>query len=130
MNQQPRVAVAGIDRSNLPDEPGVYAWYVGGQPKYVGKAKSLHDRIWKNHLGGSACPTNSAFRRNVAEYLGFGKANAIKHKAVLLSATQLRQLSNWIRCCDLAWITCGSEADAISLESRMKREFMPPLTKR
>ncbi len=49
MNARPRRSAAKLVASDVPHNPGVYAWYRNGRPIYVGKAKSLHQRVWKNH---------------------------------------------------------------------------------
>jgi len=36
----------------------------------------------------------------------------------------------WIVGCVVAWIECDSVAEAVQLESDMKDEWLPPLTKR
>jgi hypothetical protein len=114
----------------VPDKPGVYAWYRNAQRMYVGKADSLRDRVYGNHLGQSKAPTGSAFRRNVAEYLGFGSSAAIKKREIKLTADQLIAIRAWILSCEVSWLTCATKAAAIKLETKLKVEFKPPLTKR
>jgi excinuclease UvrABC nuclease subunit len=117
-------------RELVPDEPGVYAWYRDGKRMYLGKADSLRHRVYANHLGQSRAPTGSAFRRNVAEYLGFGKPASLKNRVLQLSADQLDAIRSWILSCEIAWLTCPTKAGAIALERKLKLEFKPPLTKR
>ncbi len=114
----------------MPEGPGVYAWYRGGDRMYVGKADSLRDRVWGNHLGRGRGLASSAFRRNVAEHLGVGSAAAIKAGDVVLSEKQLDQVRQWIMGCEVAWLTCSTADEAVSLEASLKLEFKPPLTKR
>ncbi len=118
-----------MTRDVVPDEPGAYAWYRDGKRMYVGKAESLRDRVWGNHLGQSKAPTGSAFRRNVAEHLGYGTSAAIKSREVELSTSQLAELRAWIEGCEVAWLTCATKEEAIELEAKLKAEFKPPLTK-
>jgi hypothetical protein len=79
MNAQPRRHAAELRKHELPDEPGVYAWYRDGDAIYVGKADSLKDRLAR-HLGRGRVMTSSAFRRNVAEHLGISTATLIKSR--------------------------------------------------
>ena len=131
MDAQPRFRAADLARADVPTDPGVYAWYRRGRAVYVGKADSLRDRAWKNHMGQSATMGTSAFRRNVAESLGYGSSADIKAKRVTHSRpTSSPTVRAWIIGCSVTWIVCPSTAAAMTLESRMKAEWMPPLTKR
>lgn len=130
MDLRPRRHVPGLRAVDVPLDPGVYAWYRDGRPVYVGKAAELRDRVWSRHLGRSRTLGTSAFRRNVAEHLGFGAPDAIKAGAIRLDPGQLAAVRAWIEGCEVAWITCRSEAEAITLETAMKAEWLPPLTKR
>ncbi len=31
--------------------------------------------------------------------------------------------------CEVAWLTCGTKEEALALETALKAEFKPPLTK-
>jgi predicted GIY-YIG superfamily endonuclease len=117
-------------RSTVPEKPGVYAWYRDGCAVYVGKGDDLRDRIWKRHMGQSRSMHTSAFRRDVAEHLGFGSARDIFDRVIRLNAGQLAAVRTFIVGCVVAWIECDSAAAAIQLEDDMKREWVPPLTKR
>ncbi len=129
MDAAPRFAAAALSLVLVPEEPGVYAWYRARERMYVGKADSLRDRVWGNHLGQGRGLTSSAFRRNVAEHLGFGSSAEIKSGAIELSDDQLADVRSWIMSSEVAWLTCVAKADAISLETKLKDEFKPPLTK-
>ena len=130
MDAQPRFRAADLSRADVPTEAGVYAWYRRGRAVYLGKAESLRDRAWKNHMGQSATMGTSAFRRNVAESLGFGSSADIKEQRVILTPDELAAVRAWIIGCSVTWIVCPSTAAAVTLEARMKAEWMPPLTKR
>jgi hypothetical protein len=97
---------------------------------YVGKADVLRDRAWGNHMGEGATMGSSSFRRNVAEFLGFGTPAAIKAKRVRLTSDQLAFVRVWIVGCAVAWVECDTIAAAKGLEAQMKAEWLPPLTKR
>lgn len=129
MDAAPRHAPSGLMRDAVPDEPGVYAWYRDGQRTYVGKADSLRSRVWGNHLRQSRALTSSAFRRNVAERLGFGTSAQIKSRAIELTDEQLAAVHAWIVSCEVTWLVCATKAEALELETTLKVEFKPPLTK-
>jgi len=80
MDARPRRKPADVLNAGIPTDPGVYAWYRRGGAIYVGKADSLQQRLWSNHLGRGRVMTGSAFRRNVAQHLGIATANDIKTK--------------------------------------------------
>jgi len=130
MDRQRRRRARLLNASDVPRSPGVYAWYRQGGAVYIGKADELHGRAWGDHMGNGASMGSSAFRRNVAERLGFGSSADIKDKRVRLSPIQLAEVRSWILRCSVAWIECRTIAEAVELEKAMKREWMPPLTKR
>lgn len=130
MNEQPRRQASGLRSEHIPTSPGVYAWYEAGEPIYVGKCKSLQERIWRRHLRKGRSLMTSAFRRNVAEDLGIGSADDIKAGRCRPAVEQVDRVNERVRACTIAWITCESHEDARSLETHMKQEWMPPLTKR
>jgi len=96
----------------------------------VGKAGSLHGGITDNHRSLGKSMTNSALRRNVAEALGVATAADIKSRHYRTTADDAARVTQWLNVCQIAWIECTDEAAAVSLETNMKLEWMPPLTKR
>ena len=114
----------------VPSVPGVYAWYRRGRAVYVGKGDDLQDRIWSRHLGQSRTLRTSSLRRNVAEYLGFGEAEAIRSGRIVLTDEQRQAVRAWIMGCRVAWVSCPSIAAAARAEADLKFERMPALTKR
>jgi hypothetical protein len=74
--------------------------------------------------------TNSAFRRNVAEHLGIASANDIKERRYMPTSEDVLRVNEWIEPCEVAWIICPTHEDAVALETAMKHEWLPPLTKR
>jgi Holliday junction resolvase RusA-like endonuclease len=130
MNARSRSAAAILTEKAIPAGLGVYAWYRDSTPVYVGKAGSLRSRLWENHLRRGQSMTNSAFRRNVAEELGIATAKSIKDGTYAPSADDVRDVNEWVAGCEVAWIECESHDGAVQLEKDMKREWVPPLTKR
>lgn len=119
-----------IQKADLPTIPGVYALYRDGAPMYVGKATSLQDRVWKNHSGRGLGMGSSAMRRNVAEHLGIAEAKDIKSGTHRITAEEAARVRAWLDDCEIAWCECLDIATAEELESEMKAEYRPPLTKR
>ena len=74
--------------------------------------------------------TNSAFRRNVAEHLGIASANDIAERKYVPTSEDVSRVNEWIESCEVAWIICPTHEEAVALETAMKREWLPPLTKR
>ncbi len=128
--QRPRYAARTLSAWNIPEVPGVYAWFEEGRPVYVGKAEVLRARLWRQHLSQGRSLGNSALRRNVAEDLGYGSAAAIKAKLCVLTIEQLHAIRERLLACEIVWIECVTKADACNLEDRIKAEWRPPLTKR
>jgi hypothetical protein len=129
MNARQRLRCADVVQTHLPTAPGVYAFYRDNQPVYVGKAADLRSRLWHNHLRRSASMRNSAFRRNVAHEFGIATAADIKALRYATTAEDAARVTEWICGCEVAWIECESETDAAALETAMKLELKPRLTK-
>jgi hypothetical protein len=129
-NAAPRHRPVDLIRRDVPVDPGVYVWYRRGRAIYVGKADSLVERVWGDHLGQRRSIGGSAFRRNVAEHLGFGTPADIKVGRVRLTPEQLAAVRAWIMGCRVAWLTRRSIAAARLAEIQLKTEWTPPLTKR
>ena len=72
----------------------------------------------------------SAMRRNVAEHLGIAEAKDIKEGRYRISAREAARVRAWLDECEIAWRECVDDAAAKELETAMKREYLPPLTKR
>jgi hypothetical protein len=130
MGRSRRRSMSSLRKEDIPLDPGVYALYRAGKPMYVGKAKSLQGRVWKNHSGRGRDMGTSAMRRNVAEHLGIATANAIKEGLYRVSAEEAGRVRAWLDRCEIGWRKCPTEADAVALETAMKAEYLPPLTKR
>ncbi len=129
LNTARRRHIPVLERHDVPDKPGVYALYFNAQAVYVGKGKSLRQRVWTNHCGKGQSLTSSAFRRNVAEHLGIASANAIKTGLYRPTPEEVGRVREWAEACDVAWVTTTTEAEAIAFEREVKRRWRPPLTK-
>lgn len=130
MNQQSRLRAPDASNLTVPCCAGVHAWYKDGHPIYVGMTHDLRERLVETHLSLAQSMYFSAFRRNVAEHLGFGRPSEIKSRQCSLSPQQLSEAASWIQSCEVAWITCDTRNQAKELEKSLKAEFLPALTKR
>jgi excinuclease UvrABC nuclease subunit len=129
MDSRPRICMAVLTSDQIPVDPGVYALYERSQRRYVGKARSLRQRVWGNHSGRGVSMTGSALRRNVAQHLKIASAADIKARRYQPTQVDADAIRRWLDKCDIAWIACANEADAVALEGDLKGEHMPPLTK-
>lgn len=130
MDAQPRRSMATLVCDDIPESPGVYALYRGGDAMYVGKADSLRQRVWSNHLGRGIVMTSSAMRRNVAELLGIASAADIKARRYRSTGDDARRVQLWLSACEMTWLECPTAQAAQDLETAMKEEYKPLLTKR
>lgn len=130
MDRQPRHLMRDLRAENLPTSAGVYALYRDGARMYVGKAGNLRDRVWKNHSGRGAVMTSSAMRRNVAAHLDIATAADIKAGRYQPTPAEVARVRAWLDGCEVTWRACVDEPAAVALETAMKAECLPPLTKR
>jgi excinuclease UvrABC nuclease subunit len=129
MDKADRISVSELRKRDIPTSPGVYALYRDAERLYVGKATSLQGRVGGQHGGKGASMTNSALRRNVCQLLGIASAADIKARRYRTTSTDAARVSEWLQGCAFAWIECGSPAEALALETRMRAEFKPPLNR-
>ena len=132
MDARQRHPVPTVRPEVVPKSPGVYAFYREGDRIYVGRAIAkggLRKRLCGMHLLIGPDVSWSAFRRNVAETQGVPTSVTRVHRDTL-TVEQLERLNQWVAGCEVAWIECGSAAEATALEASMKAEYKPMLTKR
>ncbi len=130
MHRCNRFGMTKLRKDDIPMSAGVYVLYRHGKPQYVGKAKCLQNRVWKNHGGRGLGMGTSAMRRKVAERLGIAEAKDIKAGRYRITAKEAARVRAWLDGCEMTWQECSDEAAAKALETAMKREYLPPLTKR
>jgi len=121
--------MASLRKDDIPLSRGVYAVYRRDKRMYVGKATCLQARVWKNHSGQGVGMGSSALRRNVAEQLGIAGAKDIKEGRHRITDEEAKRVRTWLDGCDIAWRECANHAAAKDLETAMKAEHKPPLTK-
>jgi hypothetical protein len=95
--------MSSLTKEDIPLDPGVYALYRSGKRAYVGKAKCLQDRVWKNHSGWGVGMGTSAMRRNVAEHLGIASAKDIKEGLYRVSPQEASRVRTWLDHWEIAW---------------------------
>jgi hypothetical protein len=129
MDAQARAPASALTADEIPASPGVYAWYEGGEPIYVGKGQDLQERVWRRHLRTGLSMKTSSFRRSLAEDQGVGSAAEIKAGRCKPTRDQVDRVNARVRACAVAWIKCRTHDEAVDLERRMKLEWKPPFTK-
>lgn len=132
MNSRPRVRASACRLSDVPSAPGVYAWYRSGEPIYVGRAIAdggLRKRL-RRHLATVSDLSHSAFRRNVCDHLGIASTGVTRVRPPLLVKDQVDAVNAWVAECEIAWVECATRDGAAALETAMKGEWKPPLTRR
>lgn len=120
--------VAGAE---VPADPGVFAVYRRGEAMFLGRAPAdggLRERVHDRHLATGPDLTASAFRRNVATRLKVADVDEVRSRP--LTPDEVTRVNRWVAGCDVAWLTCADDDEATTLESALKAEFRPPLTKR
>jgi hypothetical protein len=70
--------------------------------------------------------TSSALRRNICQFLGIATAADIKAGRYRTTLDDAEQQIRWLAGCAFAWIECATAADALALETALRKEFRPP----
>jgi len=123
---RPRQSAATVQRGDLPKAPGVYAWFRDGECVYLGKASNLRSRLG-THLGTSLDLSRSTLRSWVAVRELNLTREYTRRRPTVMTDGQVAIVTQWIRGCDLAWITTASSADATSLEDQLLAAWRPPI---
>lgn len=133
MRVAPRRHAGSLELSDIPDQPGVYAWFMDGEPMYAGRALAkggLRRRVGRGHLATGLDLSHSSFRRNVCEHV-LGVPTAIsRRRPPVLTKDQVRAVNDWIGACEVAWLTFATPAEAADFEKALLAEWKPPLSKR
>lgn len=106
MHRRKRIPMNSLREADIPKLLGVYALYRKDKPMYVGKAKSLQSRVWKNHSGRGVSMGDSAMRRNVAEYLGIANAKDIKDGLRSVTEDEAKR-RRWLDGCEITYSLCA-----------------------
>jgi len=126
-----RRSVAALRSEDIPTSPGVYIWFRGGEPVYVGEArgaKGLRRRLAAHRATGRDL-SRSTLRASVAvAELGVDRAAARRRPSVM-SADEVAIVNSWLAGCDLGWIECSSPGAAHALETALREEWLPPLNR-
>ena len=123
---QPRRPASELRRTDIPDRPGVYAWFRDGECAYLGKASDLRSRL-STHLGQSLDLSRSTLRSWVAVRVLGVTREYTRRRPTVMSSSEVAEVTNWIRGCDLAWVTTDSKENAARLESRLLTAWRPPI---
>jgi len=123
---RPRQSAATVQRRDLPDAPGVYAWFRDGECVYLGKASNLRSRLG-THLGTSLDLSRSTLRSWVAVRELNLTREYTRRRPTVMTDGQVAIFTQRVRSCDLAWMTTASSGDAASLEARLLAVWRPPI---
>jgi len=101
---------------NAPERPGVYAWLVDGEMKYVGKSRCLRQITQGVRMDRAAYDTtyiapSQALDRSSPRVWVNGRLN---------SSLEVELDVSWW------WLETGSEIAALRLEARLINEWKPP----
>lgn len=125
LHDQPRHTIHSLkaDPQAIPNGPGVYTIYRDGRPVYLGKTagnETLRQRLSRSDLQTGQSLRESSFRSNVAESLGFGQAKDLVQGSLHLTASQMGRVDEWVNGCQVSWISCNSEQQAIDLMRKLR----------
>lgn len=123
---KPRRLATEVRRSDVPERPGVYAWFRDGECVYIGKASDLRSRLG-THLGTSLDLSRSTLRSWVAvRELGLAREYT-RRRPTVMTNEQVAVVNAWIRGCELAWMNSDTREDAAALEARLLAAHRPPI---
>ncbi|MFD6141155.1 GIY-YIG nuclease family protein [Promicromonospora sp. NPDC060271] len=105
----------------------MYAWFRDDECVYVGLAgTSLRSRL-SAHLATTQDLSRSTLRATVAVHqLGVTRVMA-RSRPPILSADQVGVVNEWLRVCDVAWLTCPTKLAAAALEKTLRQTRLPRL---
>lgn len=113
----------------VPTDPGVYIWFRGGRPVYVGEAigaKGLRGRL-RAHFAKGPDLSRSTLRASVAvAQLGVDRSVA-RQRPTVMKVEQVAVINQWLASCELGWIKCDSIKEAHDWELNLRDEWLPPL---
>lgn len=122
----PRTRSSALEKADIPEQPGLYAWFRDGECVYVGIAGDLLERL-TTHRDTSNDLSRSTFRSWVAVHvLGLDRA-ATRQRPSIVTNDQARVVNAWIAACDLAWLAQATREDAAVLETSLLAEHRPLL---
>lgn len=123
---QPRRPASEARRIDIPNSPGVYAWFRDGECVYLGKAANLRSRL-STHLGESLDLSRSTLRSWVAVRELDVTREYTRRRPTVMTPGEVAIVTGWIRGCDLAWVTTDSKEDAAQLESKLLTAWRPSI---
>jgi hypothetical protein len=126
-----RHSASSLERQSIPASPGVYIWFQGNGPVYIGEAKGkqgLRQRLGA-HLATTVDLSRSTLRASVAvAQLGLSRKVA-RQRPTVVTESQVALVNEWLASCEIGWIECESAASAHTLESLLRAEWLPPLNR-
>lgn len=115
-----RVEAAKLDLDEVPETPGLVAWFRDGVCIYLSASSNLSRRITE-HLSTSQDLTRSNLRARVAvDVLGVDRARARR-----ISQEQADAVAEWLRRCDVGWLVTDRRSDAARLRTQLLERMRP-----
>lgn len=115
-----RVEAAKLDLDEVPETPGLVAWFRDGVCIYLSASSNLRRRITE-HLSTSQDLTRSNLRARVAvDVLGVDRARARR-----ISQEQADAVAEWLRRCDVGWLVTDRRSDAARLRTQLLERIRP-----
>lgn len=91
----------------IPATPGVYTWWRGGEPVYVGGAANLRRRLGERLKTGLDL-SGSTLRGSIAlAELGIPR-RVSSARPTQVSQAEADTINAWLRACELAWVRCDN----------------------
>ncbi|KRD53949.1 hypothetical protein ASE34_02345 [Microbacterium sp. Root280D1] len=119
------VSAAEISRLQLPDTPGLIAWFREGECIYIGISGHIRDRI-NDHISSRPDFSRSTLRSWVAvEILGLTREKT-RQRPSAITHKQADEVVAWLKQCEVGWKVTERRADA----SRMKEDLLSQMRPR
>lgn len=119
------IPASEVRREEIPEAPGLIAWFRGGECVYVGISGNLRRRI-SEHLSTTPDLSQSTLRSWVAvDILGLSRTRT-RERPSTVSEEHAVAVADWLAQCDVGWKATERRADA----SRMREELLTQMRPR
>jgi hypothetical protein len=119
-----RVEAARLDIDEVPEVPGLVAWFSDGECVYLSASGNLHHRI-AEHLSTTRDLTRSNLRARVAvDVLGLDRARA-HSRPNTVTQDQADAVAEWLRRCEVGWLVTDRRSDAARLRTQLLERMRP-----
>ena len=119
---------------DVPLDVGVYgAWFRTASrcTRAAAVARGgLRGWVFHKHLATGLDLSHSSFRRNACEHLLGIPTSVTPRRPTVMVEDQVRAVNEWIRDCQVVWLTFGTVDEAKQFGNQLLAEWLPPLSKR